>query len=287
MTRHKMFAVLIVLAALPAFLFAQQAADQQGPPSGAGAAQDQLNRKFSDLVKTNAQDQSGDLRVDIHDVVFTNDGRITHLVVSLAGNVQDQRQAPVGQTQNDGTQAGQAEAPGYGTNPSAADQTAAGTGGDNRYLVPVDRFTFGTAEQAIVVKLSRQELQGLPTLQNGLLPADLGQAGGQAQHLLASSVKDYKVFSRENQNLGGVNDLMLDLKGQKVAYIALAAGGVLGIGEKLYAVPLSAVSRLDTDQKTVVVDISETQLKANPGFDPGNWPAEAAQWTPQAQQPQQ
>ena len=150
--------------------------------------------------------------------------------------------------------------------------------------MPVDRFTFGTAEQAIVVDLGRQELEGLPSLQDGRLPADLGQGSGGVQHLLATSVRDYQVFGREGRSLGAIDDLMMDLAGGKVAYVALATGGFLGIGEQLFAVPLSAVSRLDTAQQTLVVDIGEEQLKAREGFDPGNWPAGPSSWETPAQQ---
>ena len=273
MKRSVCFAAAFLLLFLPPLLFAQ-----------AGAARDPLSRRFSELLKETAQARAGDLRVDIRDVVFTTDGTLTHLVVNLAAEGQGGAAALSGQEQpaDAGSEAGQGGAPGYDTSPSEG-QAAAAAEGPERHLVPVERFTFGTAEQAIVIDLDRGELQGLPTLSDGRLPSGLGEGGGGAQHLLASSVRDYEVFGREGRNLGAIDDLMLDLEGGKVAYLALATGGFLGIGEELFAVPLSAVSRLDTAQQNLTLDIGEEQLKAADGFDPGNWPAEAAIWAAPAE----
>ncbi len=290
MTRFRKAAALIAFLAPPALLFAQEQA-----PQGGGTL-DVINRKFADLQNEQAQNQAGDLRVAFEDAVFTTDGRITHFVVNrAAGPAQDQEQARA-QVRNEQAEADQADSPTMGASPGTGDgggdqQTAQAQQGPQepaeggaRYLVPADRFTFGTAVQMNLVQLTAQEFQGLPTMEDETLPASIGQAGG-TQQLLASQFRDYKVFNQANQDLGGIDDIMLDLKNMRVAYFAVAAGGFLGIGENLYAVPLSAIARLDTAQQTIVVDITEEQLRASPGFNADNWPVQAPDWT--RQQPQQ
>lgn len=57
----------------------------------------------------------------------------------------------------------------------------------------------------------------------------------------------------------------------EVAYAVLSFGGVFGIGEKLFAVPWSALT-LDTQSKNFILNVSKEQLKNAPGFDKNDWP---------------
>jgi hypothetical protein len=56
-----------------------------------------------------------------------------------------------------------------------------------------------------------------------------------------------------------------------VAYAVLSFGGFLGMGEKLFAVPWSALT-LDTVNKRFVLDASKERLESAPGFDKDHWP---------------
>lgn len=79
------------------------------------------------------------------------------------------------------------------------------------------------------------------------------------------------VYNTTGENLGDIKEIMLDMQTGKVAYAVLSFGGVLGLGEKLFAVPWSALT-LDTEDKGFVLDVSKDQLKALPGFDKDDWP---------------
>jgi hypothetical protein len=46
---------------------------------------------------------------------------------------------------------------------------------------------------------------------------------------------------------------------------------VLGIGDKLFAVPPEALE-LDTDAKCFVLDVDKKKLESAPGFDKNHWP---------------
>ncbi len=79
------------------------------------------------------------------------------------------------------------------------------------------------------------------------------------------------VYNHEEEDLGDIKEIMLDMRSGTVAYAVLAFGGLLGIGEKLFAVPWHAL-QLDTVNKRFVLNVSKERLKNAPGFDEDNWP---------------
>lgn len=56
----------------------------------------------------------------------------------------------------------------------------------------------------------------------------------------ASKVVGLKVYNDENENLGSINDLLMD-KGGSIKAVVLGVGGFLGMGQHLVAVPLDKV----------------------------------------------
>jgi sporulation protein YlmC with PRC-barrel domain len=80
-----------------------------------------------------------------------------------------------------------------------------------------------------------------------------------------------KVRNGRNEDLGKVEDFMLDIKEGKIAYAVLSFGGFIGFGEKLFAVPWSAL-RLDQDKRDFVLDVEKDALKSAPGFEKDKWP---------------
>ena len=87
------------------------------------------------------------------------------------------------------------------------------------------------------------------------------------------------VENSQGDNLGEVNDLVLDWNKGDVRYAVLSYGGVLGIGDKLFAVPIDAFHS-QPDKSKLVLNVSKDQLKNAPGFDKDQWPNMAdPQWT--------
>lgn len=83
-----------------------------------------------------------------------------------------------------------------------------------------------------------------------------------------------KVTNPAGQQLGKIEDLVLDVDSGKVQYAVLSFGGVLGLGDKYFAVPLEAM-RLDTEQECFVLDVDKQRLENAPGFDKASWPSRA------------
>ena len=92
----------------------------------------------------------------------------------------------------------------------------------------------------------------------------------------ASTLEGDNVMNREGEKLGTIEEIMLDVSSGRVAYAVLAAGGFLGIGDKLFAIPWQALT-LDTDNECFILDIDKQRLENAPGFDKDHWPAMADQ----------
>ncbi len=81
------------------------------------------------------------------------------------------------------------------------------------------------------------------------------------------------VYTPKGEILGAIKEIMLDMEHASVAYAVLASGGVLGIGEKLHAVPWRALTlKLETLDRRFILDIEKERLESSPGFDKDNWP---------------
>jgi sporulation protein YlmC with PRC-barrel domain len=89
--------------------------------------------------------------------------------------------------------------------------------------------------------------------------------------LAASTLEGDKVQNSAGQNLGKVDEIMIDIPSGRVAYAVLSFGGVLRMGNKLFAVPWSAL-RVDEDEKCFILDVDKNTLETAPGFDKDNWP---------------
>jgi len=89
--------------------------------------------------------------------------------------------------------------------------------------------------------------------------------------LSASTLAGDQVQNSVGEDLGEVDEIMIDIPSGKVAYAVLSFGGFLGMGNKLFAVPWS-VLRVDEDKKHFVLDVDKKKLESAPGFDKDNWP---------------
>lgn len=79
------------------------------------------------------------------------------------------------------------------------------------------------------------------------------------------------VHNVQDDHLGDIKEIMLDMRTGKVAYAVLSFGGVFTLGEKLFAVPWSAL-KLDTVNKRFVLDVTKDRFENAPGFDSNRWP---------------
>jgi hyperosmotically inducible periplasmic protein len=88
-----------------------------------------------------------------------------------------------------------------------------------------------------------------------------------ASDILGMAVKNY-----QGEKLGKVEDLAVDVESGRVVEVILSAGGFLGMGTTLTAVPPAAFN-CDTNNHYLQLDASPQKLKAAPKFDSSGWDA--------------
>lgn len=117
---------------------------------------------------------------------------------------------------------------------------------------------------------------------------NLNQASAIKEANKASKLIGMDVRNHQNENLGEIEDLVVDLKSGKISYAVLSVGGFLGIGEKYVAVPPSAFS-MGADRDSVVLNADKAKFENAPSFAKNDWPAfdddnapYASYWAPDA-----
>jgi sporulation protein YlmC with PRC-barrel domain len=97
--------------------------------------------------------------------------------------------------------------------------------------------------------------------------------------LSAATITGDDVCNMQDESLGKIQDLMLDIADGRIRYAVLASGGFLGMGDRLFAIPWKAFKQ-DKENKRFMLDIDADRLKNAPGFDKDEWPNMAeATWS--------
>lgn len=89
--------------------------------------------------------------------------------------------------------------------------------------------------------------------------------------LSAKSLIGTEVVNLHGEKLGRLEELMIDLASGRIGYAVLSFGGILGLGDKLFAVPWGSLTVDEKDEK-LVMDADRERLKKAPGFDKNHWP---------------
>lgn len=99
-----------------------------------------------------------------------------------------------------------------------------------------------------------------------LIPASrLGQVQ-KASKLIGTSVKNL-----QDEKLGDVDDILVDLTSGRIVAVIVSSGGFLGMGDELSAVPPTAL-RFSPDRDTLQLDASKETLSQAPHFKANQWP---------------
>lgn len=211
----------------------------------------------STAIGMNIENTSGEKLGDIHDLAInTADGRCHYVIVSRGGL------AGVGDTLN---------------------------------AVPWQALTFGTPNDPARLDITKERFEQAPRFDNNNwnmlgdrswcttvntyygvkadLKADKSKdaATTTPTYMKGSAVVGMDLHNRQDEDLGEVEDLMIDTKTGRIGYAVLGFGGVMGMGEKLFAVPWQALN-YNNQAKQFVLDVDKDKLKTAPGFDKDNWP---------------
>lgn len=87
----------------------------------------------------------------------------------------------------------------------------------------------------------------------------------------ASEVTGVNVKNTAGENLGEINEIVIDKSLGRVSYVVLDFGGLLGFGNKFFAVPWKLFT-YNEEKDCFIVNLDKERLKNAPGFDKNNWP---------------
>ncbi|MDF3054273.1 MAG: PRC-barrel domain containing protein [Gammaproteobacteria bacterium] len=79
------------------------------------------------------------------------------------------------------------------------------------------------------------------------------------------------VKSPAEEDLGKIEEIMLDKFSGTVRYAVLSFGGFLGMGDKLFAIPWKSFS-YNPEFEAFILNVSKEKLENAPGFDKDHWP---------------
>jgi len=94
---------------------------------------------------------------------------------------------------------------------------------------------------------------------------------------LMNNLMNYDVISPDGEDLGEIEDIVIDTEDTDIAYVVLAFGGVLEFGEKLFTVPSQALDVNDEDEK-ITLGVDRKTLERAPHFERDRWPDMSNPW---------
>jgi sporulation protein YlmC with PRC-barrel domain len=80
-----------------------------------------------------------------------------------------------------------------------------------------------------------------------------------------------KVINLEGENVGTIDNLVIDIDTGNIVYAVLEFGGFMGFGDKLFAVPWQSLTAVPAEG-IFILDQSRAKLAKAPGFDKNKWP---------------
>jgi sporulation protein YlmC with PRC-barrel domain len=88
-------------------------------------------------------------------------------------------------------------------------------------------------------------------------------------------IRERRVVGKAGEEIGTVDDLLIDERERKVRLLQVKAGGLLGLGETKFLVPVDAITRINDD--TVYIDQTRERVVGAPRYDPAL--TREADWT--------
>ena len=79
-------------------------------------------------------------------------------------------------------------------------------------------------------------------------------------------IRGRSVVDGNGEDVGNVDDLMIDDTEKKVRFIRVSSGGFLGMGAQKFLIPVDAIKQIKGDQ--VIVSHNREQIASSPAYDP-------------------
>ena len=100
----------------------------------------------------------------------------------------------------------------------------------------------------------------------------MGRSTAHSNHQCVSSndIDGTEVYGADGNHIGEVDHMIIDKVSGRVAYVIIAFGGFLGLGDSHYPIPWAAL-HYDTSLGGFRTNITEQQLKDAPQFSDDSW----------------
>jgi sporulation protein YlmC with PRC-barrel domain len=112
----------------------------------------------------------------------------------------------------------------------------------------------------------RADRQDTPGASQQQAQKDNGPAAQALRDMRASKLIGKSVRNAQDENLGKIEDLVIDVNNRRVHYAVLSFGGIAGLGDKLFAYPIG-LFRAAPDSDELVLNVDKAKLEQAPGFE--------------------
>lgn len=162
--------------------------------------------------------------------------------------------------------------------------------GGQLHAVPLDSFDMHAQDDALILNATEQQLSSAqdfdddnwplsPTWQSEGGSSGAGMDGTSPTASAASIVKaseylDKDVKGMNDEDVGDISDLAINMETGEIVYAVMERGGTLGVGDRLIAIPTDALSP-GADDDELRISATEEQLQNAQGFTDENWPERA------------
>jgi sporulation protein YlmC with PRC-barrel domain len=89
--------------------------------------------------------------------------------------------------------------------------------------------------------------------------------------LTSSSITGDKIFNLQEEHLGTIKDIMLNIIDGRIEYFIMETGGIFGLGANYFAIPFRLL-KVDEVNKRFIYNMSKESITKSPGFDVDHWP---------------
>ena len=91
------------------------------------------------------------------------------------------------------------------------------------------------------------------------------------KYLTATSIIGDRVHNEQEEQMGVIKNIMIDITDGSIKYFIIEFGGFLGMGTKYFAIPFKLLS-VDSVKHEYLFNQTREALESAPGFDMDHWP---------------
>jgi len=98
-----------------------------------------------------------------------------------------------------------------------------------------------------------------------------------ARFVPSSRLEQYDVVNKKGDDMGQMQNFVMDMREGLIAFALVSFGGFLGISDKWFAIPWAAL-KWHPETRKFTLNMTENVLKEAPGMDKDKWLEEIEKW---------